>query len=130
MNDFVSVLGILCTIGLPITGAFFVAYRNNQAKHAEKMAMIERGIIEEDLPKIKNRGESLRKGLLMVGLAVGGLIGFWITENVEFTRHAYWLIIGLCTLLFGGIALCASYFILYGLQKADEQEINKNKELR
>ncbi len=109
--DIEGILAIICAVGLPIGGGLYLAFKVNQSKHAEKMAMIERGLVEEDKPKPKNTGEMLKRGLLMIGLAIGGLLGFWVAESF-YTRQSYWLIIGLFMMLFGGIATAVSYIIL------------------
>jgi len=78
--------GILKDLGsniVPIFGMVFVGwlfyldYRNKQIKNKEKSALIEKGIDPSLLDsKPKNQPNSFKIGLLLIGIALGVMVGY------------------------------------------------------
>ncbi len=123
--DLIDVLGILCAVALPIGGFIFVLIKSITAKHAEKMAMIEKGSLLEDPKsnKISNKSSTLRNGLLLLGMGLGGIIGISMNELCKFDNPMYeFIFIILFITFFGGVGLTTAYFILYGLRVVEKED--------
>ena len=115
----IPLLAIICTIGLPILLVSLIVYKSVQTKHQEKLAMIEIGIVLQDPEKPVNRYTALRNGLLLVGLAVGAMLGLFISETWLRDSYAGDFMIAIMTILFGGIAFLSYFFIIRSMQKKD-----------
>ncbi|MBN2660984.1 MAG: hypothetical protein JXR54_06920 [Tannerellaceae bacterium] len=115
----IPLLAIICTIGLPILLVSLIVYKSVQTKHQEKLAMIEKGIVLQDPEKPVNRYTALRNGLLLVGLAVGAMLGLFISETWLRDSYAGDFMIAIMTILFGGIAFLSYFFIIRSMQKKD-----------
>ena len=115
----IPLLAIICTIGLPILVISIIVYKSVQTKHQEKLAMIEKGMILQEPEKRTNKYTALRNGLLLVGLAVGAMIGLGISETWLRDSFAGDFMIAIMTILFGGIAFLAYFFMIRSMQKQD-----------
>ncbi|HNU36903.1 MAG TPA: hypothetical protein PKJ87_00965 [Macellibacteroides fermentans] len=115
----IPIVAIICTIGLPILIISIIVYKSVQTKHQEKLAMIEKGMILQEPEKRTNKYTALRNGLLLVGLAVGAMIGLGISETWLRDSFAGDFMIAIMTILFGGIAFLAYFFMIRSMQKQD-----------
>ncbi|MFV0271436.1 MAG: DUF6249 domain-containing protein [Macellibacteroides fermentans] len=115
----IPIVAIICTIGLPVLVISIIVYKNVQTKHQEKLAMIEKGMILQEPEKRTNKYTALRNGLLLVGLAVGAMIGLGISETWLRDSFAGDFMIAIMTILFGGIAFLAYFFMIRSIQKQD-----------
>ena len=115
----IPIVAIICTIGLPILIISIIVYKSVQTKHLEKLAMIEKGMILQEPEKRTNKYTALRNGLLLVGLAVGAMIGLGISETWLRDSFAGDFMIAIMTILFGGIAFLAYFFMIRSMQKQD-----------
>ena len=115
----IPIVAIICTIGLPILVISIIVYKSVQTKHQEKLAMIEKGMILQEPEKRTNKYTALRNGLLLVGLAVGAMIGLGISETLLRDSFAGDFMIAIMTILFGGIAFLAYFFMIRSMQKQD-----------
>ena len=115
----IPIVAIICTIGLPILVISIIVYKSVQTKHQEKLAMIEKGMILQEPEKRTNKYTALRNGLLLVGLAVGAMIGLGIIETWLRDSFAGDFMIAIMTILFGGIAFLAYFFMIRSMQKQD-----------
>lgn len=115
----IPIVAIICTIGLPVLVISIIVYKNVQTKHQEKLAMIEKGMILQEPEKRTNKYTALRNGLLLVGLAVGAMIGLGISETWLRDSFAGDFMIAIMTILFGGIAFLAYFFMIRSMQKQD-----------
>ena len=115
----IPIVAIICTIGLPILLISIIVYKSVQTKHQEKLAMIEKGMILQEPEKRTNKYTALRNGLLLVGLAVGAMIGLGISETWLRDSFAGDFMIAIMTILFGGIAFLAYFFMIRSMQKQD-----------
>ena len=82
----------------------FVTTRNK-----ERLALIEKGA-DPKLFKTKDAGSAFRTlkvGLFLIGIAIGIIGGYFLTEGGMEEEPAYFSMI----FLFGGIALASSYFL-------------------
>lgn len=115
----IPIVAIICTIGLPILIISIIVYKSVQTKHQEKLAMIEKGMILQEPEKRTNKYTALRNGLLLVGLAVGAMVGLGISETWLRDSFAGDFMIAIMTILFGGIAFLAYFFMIRSMQKQD-----------
>jgi len=115
----IPIVAIICTIGLPVLVISIIVYKNVQTQHHEKLAMIEKGMILQEPEKRTNKYTALRNGLLLVGLAVGAMIGLGISETWLRDSFAGDFMIAVMTILFGGIAFLAYFFMIRSMQKQD-----------
>ncbi len=115
----IPIVAIICTIGLPILVISIIVYKSVQTKHQEKLAMIEKGMILQEPEKRTNKYTALRNGLLLVGLAVGAMVGLGISETWLRDSFAGDFMIAIMTILFGGIAFLAYFFMIRSMQKQD-----------
>ena len=115
----IPIVAIICTIGLPILVISIIVYKSVQTKHQEKLAMIEKGMILQEPEKRTNKYTALRNGLLLVGLAVGAMIGLGISETWLRDSFAGDFMSAIMTILFGGIAFLAYFFMIRSMQKQD-----------
>ena len=115
----IPIVAIICTIGLPILVISIIVYKSVQTKQQEKLAMIEKGMILQEPEKRTNKYTALRNGLLLVGLAVGAMIGLGISETWLRDSFAGDFMIAIMTILFGGIAFLAYFFMIRSMQKQD-----------
>lgn len=115
----IPIVAIIFTIGLPILVISIIVYKSVQTKHQEKLAMIEKGMILQEPEKRTNKYTALRNGLLLVGLAVGAMIGLGISETWLRDSFAGDFMIAIMTILFGGIAFLAYFFMIRSMQKQD-----------
>lgn len=115
----IPIVAIICMIGLPILIISIIVYKSVQTKHQEKLAMIEKGMILQEPEKRTNKYTALRNGLLLVGLAVGAMIGLGISETWLRDSFAGDFMIAIMTILFGGIAFLAYFFMIRSMQKQD-----------
>lgn len=108
-NDMVSegmvalLIPIVSTVGLFTMIVFLRKFDND-----EKMAMIAKGIVPPSKSININPANSLRWGLVAVGVGLGLLIGHFLETSLGFDDDvAYFSMI----FVFGGIGLLLSYFL-------------------
>ena len=108
--DLTPVVAIISSFGI-VPLIIFLVHR-----HRERKALIEKGLSVEILATAtKDRTqESLKYGILLVGLAIGILIGNILDEYTRMSQEvSYFSMI----FLFGGLALLA----FYSLAKKDKE---------
>ncbi|MDR1981182.1 MAG: hypothetical protein LBQ39_06135 [Tannerellaceae bacterium] len=126
MVQLIPIVAIICVFGIPAVVIAILSWKRQESKHTERMAMIEKGIVSEELEKPEKRAKKytgLRNGLLMIGLALGlmadstfdvgaGWHGFdgW-HGHAEFPVFA---------ILGGGIAFVIYFLIVYRMEKNKE----------
>jgi hypothetical protein len=107
MEPFFVVLVVFGSVGL-------VTWRWIEARHKERMAMIEKGVSPADF-KGARFGEmfrasplsSLKWGLLAMFVGIGSLVANWLDSEYGFHDSIYFA----SMLVFGGLALIIFYFI-------------------
>ncbi len=108
--DITAIVAIICSIGF-IPLIIFLVYR-----HRERKALIEKGISAELLVSTTRdrTQESLKYGILAIGLAIGILVGNILDEYTRMSEEvSYFSMI----FLFGGLALLT----FYSLAKKDKE---------
>lgn len=95
--------------------AFGIVYVNRNAKHREKMAMLEKGFTPEEVARSFNEkyntsssDSMLRNALLFIGAGIGILIGYGLTLITPIPNA---LALITCGFLFGGVGMLVGYLI-------------------
>ena len=113
-----GVLGVFIPI-IAIIGAFVTAIFLRKYQHAERMAMIEKGVSKDLLfgthPEHKVSG-TLRASLLMIGVGLGFLCGYMLDELFHMDEVGFFAML----FIFGGIGLGSAYII-------EEKKYNRQK---
>lgn len=121
----VPIVAIVFAVGLPIVVFAVIIYKNQQTKHNERMAMIEKGMILEEPERKVSKYNALRNGLLMIGLAIGAIIGMFIETSLSRWQESFLTLI--MTILGGGIAFIVYFFLARKIEQG-EKEQNKTDE--
>lgn len=122
-EDFwIPFFGMIFVIALPVVSALILAYKINQSKHAERMAMIDKGIVIEEPEKKVNKYNALRNGLLMIGLSIGAIVGLLVNRLLDVWEGGF--LIFILSILGGGIAFVIYFFIARKMQKEEVQDVN------
>jgi len=108
------VTGIITTLGFFLAIVFTVKYVT-AARNKEKMALIEKGVdISEIYQKKDHRNLALKSGMFLVGIAIGLIVAYFLTEITRINGVvSYFSMI----LLFGGASLIG--FHLYNSKQPD-----------
>ncbi len=97
-----------------VAAIFGMVYIHYMTRHRERLAMMEKGLAPSELSSRKDsRWISLKYGMLLVGVAVGMLVGNVVYETYELSNIVAYLSM---TLLWGGLSL-VFYFIIEGKYK-------------
>ncbi|MFK7936751.1 MAG: DUF6249 domain-containing protein [Saprospiraceae bacterium] len=96
-----------------VVAAGFTIYTFIKASHLERMAKIEKGI-DTNAPSQNGRFLELKLGMLMIGIAAGLMLAYFIEKIFQLHDSIFYPSF---MLLFGGASLIASFFLANQLQK-------------
>ena len=103
----VAELGVMIPIVLIISVAVMVVYLR-RFENQERMAMIEKGVNPELFSKRqRNPSTTLRSALLLIGVGIGFLIGYFLDRTFDMEEVGYFSML----FIFGGLGLGAAYLI-------------------
>lgn len=109
MDKVFVVLGI-------VAGVFGTVYVIVMSRHRERIAMIEKGASASMFSTKSNSYNTLKFGMLFVGIAVGLLLGNVLEDYYEMNDGVAYLSM---IFLFGGISLIANFLLERNLVKND-----------
>lgn len=112
----VPIIAIICAIGLPVVFGIMAATQAIRSRHQERMAMIEKGFILEEPEKKANRYPALRNGMVMIGLALGIIVGIFMYPVMPVVDDWLNLAIPTMAILFAGIAFVLYFFLSRKMQ--------------
>lgn len=104
-----EVLGVMIPI-IAIIGTFVMIIYLRKFENEERMAMIEKGVSAELWANKRPRGTisfSLRASLLLIGIGLGFLIGYFLDYNYDMDEVGYFSML----FIFGGIGLGLAYIV-------------------
>jgi hypothetical protein len=108
----VSVLAVFGTI-------FGIAYLHYTSRNRERLALIDKGVDASIFYSADRHLDSLRIGMLLVGVGVGILLGYFVSANFRFEEGvAYPSMIALT----GGLSLILFYQIQKRSRDKEEQK--------
>jgi len=87
------------------------------ARRKERLTLIQHGADASSLKMDKASNDSLKFGLLMIGIAVGILLGNVISETTSVQEEVAYFSM---TLICGGISLLIYYFLMKKQNKEDD----------
>lgn len=122
-DTLIPVIAIICTIGLPVLLGTIAAYITIKSRHAERMAMIEKGISLQDaapFEKKPNRYPALRNGMFMIGIAFGIFVGIFVSPYMP--EYSNWteFTVPTMAILFGGISFIIYFFVSRALLEKEK----------
>lgn len=134
MNEgfWIPVLGIICAVGMPVLLAVMASYMTIKSKHEEKMAMIDKGIVMEEVarPERKpSRYNTLRNGIFMIGLSLGVIVGMFVNLSIDSSNDWFYLLVPAITILFGGISFVFYFFLSRYLMEKERLEDERKARL-
>jgi predicted MFS family arabinose efflux permease len=91
-----------------------------QARKKVHLTLIQQRVDAETLKTDKDANGALKFGMLMVGVALGILLGNYLSHFMQ-TEAAFFSMV----LIFGGISLLVYYFVIK--QEAKKERMNKNE---
>lgn len=120
----VPIVAIVSAFGFPVALLWVIMeLRKVNLRNRERMSLISQGIIPEEEIKQKtnpNRFVSLRNGIVLIGIAVGILVGFSITEGMSLSdEKAFWIYTS-SILLFLGIGYLVYFFTTRNMKAVPE----------
>lgn len=103
-----GVLGVMIPL-FAVVGAYVMAIYLRKYQHAERLAMIEKGVGADLFDSLRPRSTALplRASLLLIGGGVGLLLGYTLDAQFNMEKVGYFAMLFIC----GGIGLGAAYLI-------------------
>lgn len=94
--------------------AGFTLYYFIKAGHTERMAKIERGLLDEDAPNAHRSYLEVKLGMLLIGGGIGLLVAFSLEQSIKAADGVFYpAFLFIC----GGLSLLISYFLVDRLRK-------------
>jgi hypothetical protein len=115
MEEFIPIIAIICTIGLPIIAGWILGLQWVKSRHAERMGLINQGIIPPDSPKKKsdpNRFVSLRNGIVLIALGIGIIVGFLCSEYLVIGQGNEFWVTSASVVFFLGVGYLVYFLIV------------------
>ena len=111
-------LGVMIPI-IAVAGTFIMIVYLRRYENMERMAMIEKGVGPDFLNLRKGDGPSfsLRASLLLMGVGLGLLMGYFLDSTFGMEEVAYFSMV----FIFGGLGLGVAYMLEEKKQKAREE---------
>ncbi|MDD2314524.1 MAG: DUF6249 domain-containing protein [Proteiniphilum sp.] len=130
MGELIPIIAIICTIGLPIIAGWILGLQWIRTRNAERMGLINQGIIPPDhTPKKKsdpNRLVSLRNGIVLIALGIGIMVGFLCSEYLVIGQGNEFWMTGASVVFFLGVGYLF-YFLI--VQKMPNNRYSEESEL-
>lgn len=130
MGELIPLLAIICTIGLPIIAGWVLGMQWIRTRNAERMGLINQGIIPPDhIPKKKsdpNRLVSLRNGIVLIALGIGIMVGFLCSKYLVIGQGNEFWMTGASVVFFLGVGYLF-YFLI--VQKMPNNRYSEESEL-
>lgn len=127
-GDLVPIFAILGVFFAPVLLIWIILeFRKSKLRNSERMALIAQGIIPSEEVNTRhksnpNRFVSLRNGIVLIGIAVGTLVGFSISEGMALSdEKAFWIYTS-SILLFLGIGYLIYFFVTRNMQMPAETD--------
>lgn len=114
-TDFVPIIAIICTVGLPVIAGWILGLQWIRSRHAERIGLINQGIIPPDSPKKKsnpNQLVSLRNGIVLIALGIGIMVGFLCSEYLVIGRGNEFWMTGASVVFFLGVGYLVYFLIV------------------
>jgi hypothetical protein len=109
-----GILALLVPFGVFLM-VFGIVYVVISASNKEKLSMLDKGFTPQEIADASYKTEDPKKrlsiGLIAVGVALGIIIGFFLSQHYPIKPKLAYVT---CAFLFGGIGSILSYFLTKG----------------
>lgn len=102
----IPVFGIMLPIIITL-GAFIMVVYIRKFVNIERMAIIEKGLNPDLFKTEKSASGTLRASLLLVGIGIGFLVGYWLDRTFDMEEVGYFSML----FIMGGLGLGLAYLI-------------------
>lgn len=102
----IPIFGIMLPIIISL-GAFVMIVYIRKFENIERMAIIEKGLSPDLFKKERLTSGALRGSLLLIGVGIGFLIGYWLDRQFDTEEVGYFSML----FIFGGLGLGISYIV-------------------
>ena len=102
----IPVFGIMLPIIISL-GAFVMVVYIRKFVNIERMAIIEKGLNPDLFKTEKSTSGTLRASLLLIGVGIGFLVGYWLDRTFDMEEVGYFSML----FIMGGLGLGLAYFI-------------------
>ncbi len=125
-DDFIPVIAIICTIGLPVVAGWILGLQWIKSRNQERMGLINQGIIPPDSPRRRkanpNRLVSLRNGIVLIALGIGIIVGFLCSENLAIGMGRGFWVTGASVVFFLGVGYLAYFLIVQKMPRLEQRD--------
>ena len=102
----IPVFGIMLPIIISL-GAFVMIVYIRKFANLERMAIIEKGLNPDLFKTEKSTSGTLRASLLLIGVGIGFLVGYWLDRTFDMEEVGYFSML----FIMGGLGLGLAYLI-------------------
>ena len=104
----IPIFGIMLPIIISLAAFIMIVYLR-KFQNIERMSIIEKGLSPDLFKSQQPRYSSgtLRAALLMIGVGIGFLMGYWLDRAFDMEETGYFSML----FIFGGLGLVLSYFL-------------------
>ena len=112
----IPVFGIMLPIIITL-GAFVMIGYIRKYVNIERMAIIEKGLNPDLFKTEKSASGTLRASLLLIGIGIGFLVGYWLDRTFDMEEVGYFSML----FIMGGLGLGLAYIVEERKAKAGRQ---------
>lgn len=102
----VQIIGVMISI-IFLVGIFIVVVYLRKYQNIERMAIIDKGLDPALFKVERSSAITLRLSLLLIGVGIGFLLGYWLDHTFDMEEVAYFSML----FIFGGLGLGIAYMI-------------------
>ena len=102
----IPIFGMFLSIIITL-GAFVMIVYLRKFQNIERMAVIDKGLSPDLFKRDRNSIGALRWGLLLIGVGIGFLMGYYLDRTFDMEEVGYFSML----FIFGGIGLGLSYIL-------------------
>ena len=102
----IPVFGIMLPIIISL-GAFVMVVYIRKFVNIERMAIIEKGLNPDLFKTEKSASGTLRASLLLIGIGIGFLVGYWLDRTFDMEEVGYFSML----FIMGGMGLGLAYMV-------------------
>jgi len=114
MDELTGIIAILSAVALPLILVGYILIYWLRTRHRERTELLKQGIVPAaQMKAMPNKYSMLRNGCLLIGLALGLIVGMVIESSIDYSDLGSFLIVLSSSILFIG----AGYVVFYLLVK-------------
>ena len=128
----IPIIAILSSVALPIAAGIILGLRSMKSRHAERMGLIEQGIIPPQKERRKatpSRLVALRNGIIFASLGLGSLVALLLMQYTKLTFSPPPIVYGVSILLFLGMGYLIYFWVSRDMYDNEKREGSDNNDL-